>query len=272
MARATARRMPLLAEDVDDVGEIGLRGRARPRRPRSARRGPSACRAGRRAGTRSRARPGRAASTRRRHPSPRRRPASTPCAAQTSARLENRSSTSVSRPPDCSTRSKPPAIAVRSRSMPITRVPAAARIGARIAAGAEGGVDIDAAGARCEPVDGFTAEHGIWRAGPARSSARAPTARRCRAAPRPHQRPDPDPPDATCAASFACHIHALRRCRQARGATAGDLRRQPPSTCRAGRQSRALRMGLEGLPWVSSVRGSLGRAQRTGCSPLSNVV
>ena len=50
------------------------------------------------------------------------------CAAQTSARLENRSSTKVSRPPDCSTRSKPPVTADRSRSIPMTWVPATARI------------------------------------------------------------------------------------------------------------------------------------------------
>ena len=50
------------------------------------------------------------------------------CAAQISARWENRSSTRVSRPPDRSTRSKPPAIAVRSRSMPMIRVPAVSRM------------------------------------------------------------------------------------------------------------------------------------------------
>ena len=50
------------------------------------------------------------------------------CAAQMSARLENRSSTRVSRPSDCSTRSSPPVTADRSRSMPMTWVPATLRI------------------------------------------------------------------------------------------------------------------------------------------------
>ena len=53
---------------------------------------------------------------------------STPCAAQTSARLEKRSSTSVSRPAERSTSSAPPSIAVRSRSMAISRVPGTSRI------------------------------------------------------------------------------------------------------------------------------------------------
>ena len=71
--------------------------------------------------------------------------AATPCAAQISARLENRSSTSVSRPSDRSTRSNPPAMADAvavdaddAGSGDIENRPA-------VAAGPEGGVDIDAA-------------------------------------------------------------------------------------------------------------------------------
>ena len=63
----------------------------------------------------------------------------------TRSSAEKRSSTSVSRPlADC-TRPAPPATALWSRSMPMTCASAAARIARRVAAGAEGAVDIDAA-------------------------------------------------------------------------------------------------------------------------------
>ena len=132
----------------DDVGEIALGRRARRRRRRSGRRRPCACRAGRRAGTRSRARPGRAASTTRRDRARRRRPRRGRDLRATSSSSEKRSSTSVSRPPAASTRSAPRAIALRSRSMPMTLAVRGREDRARIAAGAEGAVDIDAAVAR----------------------------------------------------------------------------------------------------------------------------
>ncbi len=100
--------------------------------------------------------------------------AAAPSAAQTSARLEKRSSTRVSRPSDRSTRSNPPVIADRSRSMPMTRVPAIFEDRAAVAAGAEGRVDIDAAVTGSEHLDRLAAENGdmAWRS---RAHAPAPS-------------------------------------------------------------------------------------------------
>lgn len=88
--------------------------------------------------------------------------ASTPCAAQISARSEKRPSTSISRPAERSTSPAPPAIAVRSRSMAMSR-PRHLQDRAAIAAGAKSGVDIDAALARSEMRDGLPAKDGDVR-------------------------------------------------------------------------------------------------------------
>ena len=147
---------------------------------------PCACRADRRGGTRSRARRCRAASRRRRDRARRRRPLDARHRARSASRLENRSSISVSRPPACSTRSAPERdrglIAVDADHLAI----GGRKNGARIAAGAEGAVDIDAAVADVEEFDGVAAEHGNVegrsasdsRAAAARHHSRAPGASR----------------------------------------------------------------------------------------------
>ena len=172
-----AARMTLLAEDVDDVGEIGLGGLCDHIGRGRAVAGPSACRAGRRAGRRSRARPGRAASRKRRRPSRRRRPRQR--LALRRPRRDWRSGprpASAGRPsgrPDRSRRRS----RVRSRSMPMTRVPGDVEDGAAVAAGAERRVDIDAAVARREPFDRLAAQHGdMARGGRAHARPRPPRA------------------------------------------------------------------------------------------------
>ena len=78
----------------------------------------------------------------------------------TSSSAEKRDCTSSSRPLALSTRSAPCAIALWSRSMPITRQSAAREHRARIAAGAEGAVDIDAAVLDVEEAERGRTEHG----------------------------------------------------------------------------------------------------------------
>ena len=78
----------------------------------------------------------------------------------TRSSAEKRSSTSVSRPlADC-TRPAPLATALWSRSMPMTCASAAARIARRIAAGAEGAVDINSAVANVQKLERRPREHG----------------------------------------------------------------------------------------------------------------
>ena len=121
-------RVTLLPQRRDDLRRGRAQRRPPPRRPRSARCRPYACRADRRGGTKSPARPDRAASRTRRDRAPRRRWRRGRGRARPRPRFENRSSTSISRPPDCATRSNPCAIVLWSRSIPITLQSAAARI------------------------------------------------------------------------------------------------------------------------------------------------
>jgi hypothetical protein len=75
------------------------------------------------------------------------------------SKFEKRSSTRSSRPCASSTSAAPSAIALWSRSMPITRA-GCRQDRARIAAAAECRVDIETAVAHGEPIDGAAAEHG----------------------------------------------------------------------------------------------------------------
>ena len=97
--------------------------------------------------------------------------AATPCAAQISARLENRSSTRVSRPSDSIDQIES---AGNGRPVAVDADDPGSRDiedRAAIAAGAEGGVDIDAAVAGCEHLDRLAAENGDMAR---RSRAHAP--------------------------------------------------------------------------------------------------
>ena len=203
---------------IDDVGEIalgGLRddvGGARPV-PR-----PCACRAARRAGRKSRARPRRAASRTRRYRARRRRRRCSRIRARRRSSAEKRSSTSVSRPPAASTRSE---AAARSRSgrgrCRCTRQSAAARMARRIAAGAEGAVDIDAAGAHVERFERLPREHGNV-AGRSASDSRAVAARH-------HSRA---PSGASAALSSRPHC---AQCRHAAPGSAAEADRLPDWKC-----------------------------------------
>ena len=76
-----------------------------------------------------------------------------------------------------STSAKPPAIASRSRSMPMTRVPPTSQDRARVSAGAERAVDIDAAIARPSCSNDLAGEHGNMTGQSASDSAFAVAAR-----------------------------------------------------------------------------------------------
>ncbi len=78
----------------------------------------------------------------------------------TRSSAENRSSIRVSRPAAASTRPAPPAIALWSRSMPMTSAPCGFENQPRVAAGAEGAVDVDAAVANPQRIDRRTPKHG----------------------------------------------------------------------------------------------------------------
>ncbi len=160
IARATARAWcssPSVAMMAARSRSLGAR---RRHRRRSDRRGPCACRAVRRAGTKIRARLRRAASTKRRDRTRRRRP-----------RPRRRRRRSI---PDWRSDPRPgragPALrstsagALRDRALVAVDADHA-RAGrrqdrARIAAGAERRVDIEAAVTHAEPVDGAAGEHG----------------------------------------------------------------------------------------------------------------
>ncbi len=77
--------------------------------------------------------------------------------------------------------------------MPITCAPALAKDGARIAAGAEGGVDIDAAVMNVEKVERGAAEHGNVEGWSASDSRKAVAARRHSRAPSALRAADWDP-------------------------------------------------------------------------------
>ncbi len=128
IARAIGAGEPLLAEPRDDGCRDRGRSQSRSGRRRSVRLRPCACRAGRHDGTRSRARPRRVASTTPRHRAPRRRRCRDPRFAP-----RDRDRKSDPRPASgarlrLATRSAPRAIALGSRSMPITLQSAASRI------------------------------------------------------------------------------------------------------------------------------------------------
>ena len=179
--------------------------------------------------------------------------ASTPCAAQTSARLEKRSSTSVSRPSDAIDQIEP---AGNRRPVAVDADDAGSRRvedRAAVAAGAEGGVDIDSAVAGREHLDRLAAENGDMTGG---SRAHSPASG---AFQRAEQELDADGP-------IAPQISALCRAFPAKKPLRGAIAvpRACPQTLISGRN-------LLGCHGISSVKEGLGRPQnRFGSSPLSN--
>ena len=179
--------------------------------------------------------------------------AAAPCAAQTSARLEKRSSTRVSRPSgpvdqiEAAGNRRPVAVDADDPGSRDIEDRAA------VAAGAEGGVDIDAAVAGSEHLDRLAAENGdmAWR-----SRAHAPAPGVFRSV---NRKLDANGP-------IAPQISALRRAFPAKKPLRRRDRRFSP-----GLQTLISGRNLLGCHGISSAKEGLGRPQtRFGSSPLSN--
>ena len=139
---------------------------------------------------------------------------------------------------------------MRSRSMPITCVAGDVENGAAVAAGAEGRVDIDAAGARREPFDRLAAKHGDV---PGRWSCRSPGGAPVTFAGT-WTATGPWRPD-------FCAWPALLRGERSAAWPRREVRGRP--------RTADLSTELAGLPWHLR-RQRLLPPPRFGCSPLSN--